>query len=90
MSSTLDEPVTVELVDDQPAVFWWNRYPYIIEGQPLLFYRRRAPWWTGEGTPDRVDDEFWRVSATRDGSGDDVELYDLRHDDDAWRLVLAW
>lgn len=90
MSTTLDEPVTVELTDGQPAVFWWQRFPYVIEGQPLVFYRRRPPWWTGAGNMQRLDAEFWRVSAARDGSGDEPELYDLRNDGDTWRLVLAW
>lgn len=91
MSTTLDEPVSVELVDDQPALFWWKRFPYVIEGQPMLFYRRRrTPWWTGAGDMQRIDDEFWRVSAARDGSQDHAELYDLRNDGDSWTLVLAW
>lgn len=90
MSTALGDTVTVELVDEQPAVFWWRQFPYVIEGQPMLFYRRRAPWWMGESTPSRVDDEFWRVSASRDGSEELAELYDLRHDADGWRLVFRW
>lgn len=90
MSTTLDDPVTVELVEDEPAVFWWNRFPYVIHGQPTLFFRRRTPWWKGGDDPSRVDDEFWRVSARRDGNGGETELYDLRRDQDDWRLVLAW
>lgn len=90
MSATLDEPVTVEMVEGQPALFWWKRFPYVIEGQPMLFYRRRAPWWMGGGDTQRIDDEFWRVAATRDGSQDHPELYDLRNDGHSWTLVLAW
>lgn len=91
MSTTLDEPVAVELVEGQPALFWWKRFPYVIEGQSMLFYRRRrTPWWTGEGDTQRIDDEFWRVSAARDGSQDSPELYDLRNDGRSWTLVLAW
>lgn len=90
MSTTLDDAVTVELVDEQPAVFWWRRFPYVIEGQPTLFYRRRAPWWTGASDSGRLDDEFWRVSAVRDGTTQEAELYDLRNDAGSWSLVLIW
>ena len=90
MSTTFDDPITVELVDEQPAVFWWNRFPYVIQDQPLVFYRRRPPWWTGASSPDRLDDEFWRVSAAREGQDQEPSLYDLRNDGDTWRLVLAW
>lgn len=88
---TLDDEITVELVDGQPLVFWWRRFPYVVEGQPTLFYRR-APgrWWAGEVEASRLDDEFWRVNAARDGSGEAPQLYDLKFDGGRWALVLAW
>lgn len=91
LARTLDDEITVEMVDAQPAVFWWNRFPYLVEGQPVLFYRRRpGRWWAGEVTASRLDDEFWRVSAARDGANDEVQLYDLKNDGTRWSLVLAW
>lgn len=90
MSATLDEQVTVELIDGQPHVFWWQRFPYLVEGLPLVFYRRLAPWWTGNADTRRIDMEFWRVSAARAESGEPPELYDLRNDEGSWSLVYAW
>lgn len=91
ITRTLDDEITVELVDGQPSVFWWQRFPYVVEGQPMLFYRRRpGRWWAGEVRADRLDDEFWRVNAARDGTGDEPQLYDLKWDGVRWTLVLAW
>jgi hypothetical protein len=88
---TLDDEITVELVDGEPSVFWWQRFPYIIEGQSLLFYRRRpSRWWAGETGSARLDDAFWRVSAARDGACEEPRLYDLKWDGTRWSLVLAW
>lgn len=88
---TLEEEVTLELVEGQPAVFWWQRCPYAVEGQPMLFYRRRpGRWWAGEVTATRLDDEFRRVSAARDGAGEEQQFYDLKRDGQHWTLVLAW
>lgn len=91
LTRTLDDEITVELVDGQPAVFWRRRFPYVVEGQPMLFYRRRpGRWWAGEVEASRLDDEFWRVSATRDGAPEEPQLYDLKFDGARWSLVLAW
>lgn len=91
LTRTLDDEITVELLDGQPSVFWWNRFPYVVEGPPILFYRRRpGRWWAGESSALRLDDEFWRVSAARDGAGEEPQLYDLRWDGERWSLVLAW
>lgn len=91
LTRTLDDEIAVELVDGQPSVFWWQRFPYVIEGQPMLFCRRKqGRWWAGEVAATRLDDEFWRVSATRDGAGEEPQLYDLKSDGERWSLVLAW
>ncbi|MBS3180038.1 MULTISPECIES: hypothetical protein [unclassified Pseudoclavibacter] len=91
LTRTLDDEINVELVDGQPAVFWWRRFPYVVEGQPMLFYRRRpGRWWAGEARSDRLDDEFWRVNAARDGSAEEPQLYDLKWDGERWSLVLRW
>lgn len=34
MSAALDDRISVELIDEQPHVFWWRRFPYLVEGQP--------------------------------------------------------
>lgn len=91
LTRMLDDEIAVELVDGQPMVFWWHRFPYVVEGQPLLFYRRRpGRWWAGETGNARLDDAFWRVSAARDGADDEAQLYDLKWDGERWTLVLAW
>lgn len=91
LTRTLDDEITVELVDGQPAVFWRRRFPYVVEGRSMLFYRRKpGRWWAGEVRTDRLDDEFWRVSATRDGAAEEPQLYDLKFDGARWSLVLAW
>lgn len=90
MSEKLEDPITVEVIDGAPVLFWWQRFAYLIEPSPLVFYRRRPPWWTGESNPRRVDIEFWRVNATRDGSGEAPRMYDIRNDDGEWSLALAW
>lgn len=90
MSSTPEDPIAVELVDGTPTVFWWDRFAYLIEPKPLVFYRRRPPWWTGESDPRFLDVEFWRVNASRDGSSEAPAMYDLRNDCGEWSLALAW
>lgn len=47
-------------------------------------------WWAGETSTSRLDDAFWRVSAARDGAGEQAQLYDLKNDGERWTLVLAW
>lgn len=79
--STLEEPITVELVDGTPTVFWWDHFACLIESLPLAFYRRRPPWWTGESNPCRRHVGFWRVNASRDDSGEPPKMYDLRNDE---------
>lgn len=91
MTTALDDPIEVELVDELPSVFWWERFAYVVHGLPQAFYRRvQQRWWAGEGDPSRLDTEFWRVSASRDGHDGEECLYDLRRDPDGWRLVLRW
>lgn len=91
LARTLDDTVEVEYEDLQPVVFWWNRFPYVIVGQPTQFFRRRpGRWWLGESDAQRLDDEFWRVTASRDGAEEEPRLYDLKWDGSRWSLVLAW
>ncbi|WP_424465409.1 hypothetical protein [Pseudoclavibacter helvolus] len=91
LTRTLDDEITVEMADGQPVVFWWQRFPYVVEGQPMLFYRRKpGRWWAGEVAVTRLDDEFWRVSAARDGADEEPQLFDLKFDGERWSLVLAW
>lgn len=89
MPTLIDEEIDVEFIDDIPHVFWWQRFAYRVVDAPQLFYRRKAPWWTGERwSMQRVDDEFWRVAAVRDGAEGEPELYDLRNDGLRWTLAL--
>lgn len=91
LARTLDDTVEVEYVDLQPAVFWWRRFPYVIEGQPMQFFRHSpGRWWAGESDARRLDDEFWRVSAARDGVEEEPRMYDLKWDGSRWSLVLVW
>lgn len=88
MSTELDEEIDVDIVDAKPAVFWRGKAPYdIVEAQ--VFYRRIDKWWI-DGNANKLDTEFWRVSA-QSGDGP-VQLYDLRRDadPDTWRLALSW
>ncbi|PPG43724.1 hypothetical protein [Pseudoclavibacter sp. RFBA6] len=87
MSTIINDPITVEMANDEPRVFWWQRFPYLITAQPLLFYRRKPAWWHGTGSMRRLDDAFWRVSAARDGTGEEPQLYDLKFDGEQWSLV---
>lgn len=88
MSTTMNDLVDVEVTEGRPTVFWWQRFPYVVrDGEP--FYRRVAGrWWAGEADPRKLDAEHWRVTAQRDDEPE--KLYDLRHDPDGWRLILAW
>lgn len=90
MTTSINEEISVELVDGAPHTFWWQRFPYVVSGSPQLFYRRKPPWWTGDTSMRRLDDEHWRVSAHRHGADDDGELYDLKNDGQRWTLLLRF
>lgn len=90
MSTMVNDPITVEMADDAPRVFWWQRFPYVITTPPLLFYRRKPPWWHGAESMARLDDAFWRVSALRDGGAGEPQLYDLKFDGENWSLVYIF
>lgn len=92
MPLSLLDQIEVELDEDgQPARFWWRRFPYAVEGQPMLFYRRRPRWWEqGSDAMDRVDAEFWRVSALQEGVTGEAGMYDLHHGEAGWQLVQVW
>lgn len=92
MSTTLDDPVDVEFADGRPTVFWWERLAYVVTSGDLFYRRVQSRWWAGEGDPNRLDAEHWRVAAHRHRSGDhgQEKLYDLRKDPGGWRLVLSW
>lgn len=66
MSTVVDAAVSVTLADNgDPATFIWDRFEYVIVGQPRALFARTA-WWRGAESPARIDTELWRVDAVRD------------------------
>lgn len=89
MSTVIDAAVSVTLAaNGDPATFIWDRFEYVIVGQPRALFTRTA-WWRDAESPARIDTELWRVDAVRDD--DEPTRYDLRRDADGrWTLAIAW
>lgn len=88
MPREIDDLIEVDTASSgEPLSFVWQRFEYDVVGQPQAFFRRPEPWWSGGRSLSRVDQELWRVAATRDGS---ERTYDLRRESEGWVLALEW
>ena len=88
MPRQIDDPIEVVIADSgEPSSFIWQRFEYEVTGQPQAFFRRPDNWWSAGRTLALIDQELWRVTATRDG---DEHTYDLRREPEGWLLSLQW
>lgn len=93
MPTVIDDSIDVTISGDgEPTSFVWQRYVYTVTGQPQAYFRRLAPWWNGASSPERIDQELWRVTAVRDHPREQhsEHLYDLCRVPGGWLLTLSW
>ena len=89
MPNIIDTRVDVVLADNgDPSAFIWNRFEHTVLGQPQAIFQRKS-WWESAAIPRFVDNELWRLDASR--GGEEQHRYDLRRDSDGtWVLALDW